>query len=142
MPKVHTLNKAYWFSDESLQPEEQIEIKCFLSDNPDSCVEDYIPLLKEIAAIKAMLVQFKAMKDYPNENPLRLSDGEIHTSISAHKEMFIRMSINSLQIELDLLQSTLDCKMKDIDYEKEIESMEGLDGLENLTEEDLIDDLF
>lgn len=134
MSKVHTLNKAYWFSDESLQPEEQIEIKCFLAGNPDSCVEDYIPLLKEIAAIKAMLVQFKAMEDYLNDNPLRLSDGEIHTSISAHKEMFIRMSINSLQEELSTLESTLEMKLED---ENAISDEEL-----NFLEEDLIHDLF
>lgn len=134
MPKVHNLNKTYWFSDESLQPEEQIEIKCFLADNPDSCVEDYIPLLKEIAAIKAMLVQFKAMKDYSNENPLRLSDGEIHTSISAHKEMFIRMSINSLQEELSTLESTLEMQLED-EYAISDEEL-------NFLEEDLIHDLF
>jgi hypothetical protein len=134
MSKVHTLNKSYWFSDESLQPEEQIEIKCFLTDNPNSCVEDYIPLLKEVAAIKAMLVQFKAMKDYPNDNPIRLSDGEIHTSISAHKEMFIRMSINSLQEELSTLESTLEMKLED---ENAISDEEL-----NFLEEDLIHDLF
>ena len=134
MSKVHTLNKAYWFSDESLQPEEQIEIKCFLTDNPNSCVEDYIPLLKEVAAIKAMLVQFKAMKDYPNDNPIRLSDGEIHTSISAHKEMFIRMSINSLQEELSTLESTLEMQLKD-EYAISDEEL-------NFLEEDLIHDLF
>ena len=134
MPKVHNLNKTYWFSDESLQPEEQFEIKSFLVDNPDSCVEDYIPLLKEIAAIKAMLVQFKAMKDYPNENPLRLSDGEIHTSISAHKEMFIRMSINSLQEELSTLESTLEGQLED-EYAISDEEL-------NFLEEDLIHDLF
>lgn len=134
MPKVHSLNKTYWFSDESLQPEEQIEIKCFLADNPDSCVEDYIPLLKEVVAIKAMLVQFKAMKDYPNDNPLRLSDGEIHTSISAHKEMFIRMSINSLQEELSTLESTLEMQLGQ-------EYLISDDEL-NFIEEDLINDLF
>ena len=140
MPKVHTLNKAYWFSDESLQPEEQIEIKCFLTDNTDSCVEDYIPLLKEIAAIKAMLVQFKAMKDYPNENPLRLSDGEIHTSISAHKEMFIRMSINSLQEELSTLEYTLEIQLE---QERGITITSDITDEElNFLEEDLIDDLF
>ncbi len=140
MPKVNTLNKAYWFSDGSLQPEEQIEIKCFLADNPDSCVEDYIPLLKEIAAIKSMLVQFKAMKAYPNDNPLRLSDGEIHTSISAHKEMFIRMSINSLQEELSTLESTLEMQLE---QERGITITSDISDDElNFIEEDLINDLF